>query len=109
MTPLFKKLDSMNKENYRPVSLLSHMSKVLERILYNQLNDFMKDKLSNIPGFRKGHSALYSLIEKWKRALDENMKVGATFMDLSMAFDTLNHRVLLANLKSYGFQPTALK
>ena len=69
----------------------------------------MKDKLSNIPGFRKGHSALYSLIEKWKRALDENMKVGATFMDLSKAFDTLNHRVLLANLKSYGFQPTALK
>ena len=57
VTPVFKELDRMNKENYRPVSLLSHMSKVFERILYNQLNDFMKDKLSNIlAGFRKGHS-----------------------------------------------------
>ena len=89
------------------------MSKVFERILYNRINDFMKDKLSNIlTGFRKGHSAQHSLlimIEKWKRALDENMKVGAIFMDLSKAFDTLNHRRLLAKLKAYGLQPTALK
>ena len=81
------------------------MSKVFERILYNQLNDFMKDKLSN-------HSAQHSLlimIEKWKRALDENMKAGAIFMDLSKAFDTLNHILLLAKLKAYGLQSTALK
>ena len=38
----------MNKENYRPISILSPMFKVFERIFYNQLNDFMKDKLSNI-------------------------------------------------------------
>ena len=48
VTPVFKKLDCMNKEIYRLISLLFHMSKVFERILYNQLNDFMKDKLSNI-------------------------------------------------------------
>ena len=106
-------MDCMNKGNYRPVSLLSHMSKVFERIVYNQFNDFMKDKLFNIlTGFRKGHSAQHSLlimIEKWKRALDENMKVGAIFMDLSKASDTLNHRLLLAKLKAYGLQPTALK
>ena len=102
----------MNKENYRPVSLLSHMSKIFERSLYNHLNDFIKDKLSNIlTDFRKGHSAQHSLlimIEKWKRAFDENMKVGAIFMDLSKAFDTLNHR-LLAKLEAYGLQPTAPK
>ena len=73
----------------------------------------MNDKLSDIlTDFRKGHSAQHSLlimIEKWKRALDENMKVGAIFMDLSKAFDTLNHRLLLAKLKAYGLQPTALK
>ena len=73
----------------------------------------MKDKLSNIlTGFRKGHSAQRSLlmmIEKWNRALDENMKVGAIFMDLSKAFETLNHRILLAMLKAYGLQPTTLK
>ena len=73
----------------------------------------MKRKLSNILcGFRKGHGAQHSLlimIKKWKRALDENMKVGAIFMDLSKAFDTLNHRLPLAKLKAYGLQPTALK
>ena len=48
----------MKKEHDRPVSLLSHMSKVFERILYNQLNYFMKDTLSNIlTGFQKSHSA----------------------------------------------------
>ena len=64
----------MNKENHKPLSLLSHMSKVLKRILYNQLNDFMKDNFSNIlTGFQRGHSAQHSffvMIEKWKRALD---------------------------------------
>ena len=103
----------MNKENYRPISLLSHRSKVFERILYNQLNDFIKDKLSNIlTGFRKGHSAQHSLLimtEKWKRALYENMKIRAIFTDLLKAFGTLNHRLLLAKLKAYGVQPTALK
>ena len=48
-------------------------------------------------------------IEKWKRALDENMKVRAIFMDLSKTLDTLNYGLLLANLKGYGLQPTALK
>ena len=71
VTPVFKKLGCMNKEIYRPVSLLSHMSKVFERILYNQINYFMKDKLSNIfTGYRKGHGAQHSLltmIEKWKK------------------------------------------
>ena len=84
----------MNNENYRPVSLSSRMSKVFERILYNEINDFMKDKLPNIlTGFRKGHSAQHPLlimIEKWKRALDENVKVAAIFMDLSNVLDTLN-------------------
>ena len=103
----------MNKENYRPVGLLSYTSKVVERILYNQLNDFMKDKLSNtLNGLRKAHSAQHSLlimIKKWKGALDEDMKVGAIFIDLSKVFDTLSHRLLLTKLKAYGLQPTALK
>ena len=89
------------------------MSQVFERILYNQLNDFMKDKITNIfTGFRKGHNVQHSLliiIEKWKRALDENMKVETLFMDLSKTSDTLNHRLLVAKLKAYGLQPTPLK
>ena len=53
----------MNKENYGPASLLSHMSKIFEKILYNKLSDFMKDKLSNILNvFRKSHSSQHSLL-----------------------------------------------
>ena len=69
VTSVFKKQDCMNKENYRPISILSHMSKMFERILYNQVNNFMKDKLSNIlTGFSKGHSAQHSLAQslRWK-------------------------------------------
>ena len=103
----------MNKENYSPASLLSHMSKGFERILYNQLNYFMKDELSNIlTGFQKSHSVQhlsFIMIEKWKRALDEDMNVKAIFINLSKVFDTLNHRLIQAKHKAYDLQPTALK
>ena len=49
------------------------------------------------------------MTEKWKRALDEKMKSGTIFMDLSKVFETLNHRLLLAKLKAYGIQPATLK
>ena len=56
--PIFKKEDSLNKENYRPVSILTHLSKVFERILYKQVDSFMKTKFSPyLSGFRKNHNA----------------------------------------------------
>ena len=113
ITPIFKKEDSLNKENYRPISILSHLSKVFERILYKQIDSFMKNKFSPyLCGFRKNHNAQYSLlkmIENWKKQLDNGEKVGAIFMDLSKAFDTINHSLLLAKLKAYGFSNQALR
>ena len=53
---LHKKLDPLNKENYRPVGLLPHLSKVFERIIYKQINSYMEDKLAKcLTGFRKSH------------------------------------------------------
>ena len=108
----FKKKDDLDKENYRPVSVLSHVSKVFVRIMYQQIEEFMKDKLSNLlTGFRKNHNTqncLMSMLERWKKALDKGGYICAIFMDLSKAFDTLSHILLIAKLGAYGFDTKAL-
>ena len=53
VTPIFKKNDYLDKENYKPVSVLFNVSKVFERIMYNQIDAFMRDKLSNLSTVRK--------------------------------------------------------
>ena len=72
----------------------------------------MKNKLSPyLCGFRKNHNVQYSLfkmIENWKKQLDNGEKVGVIFMDLSKVFDMINHSLLLAKLKAYGFSNQAL-
>ena len=71
-SPVFKKKNDLAKENNRPVSVLSHVSKVFERIMYQQIEDFMKDKLPNLlAGFRKNHNTqhcLMSMLERWKKS-----------------------------------------
>ena len=110
--PVYKKLDPLQKENHRPVSLLPHISKVFERVIYKQINNFMENKISKcVTGFRKSHGTQHSLIamlEKWKKALDKEENLSAIFMDISKAFDTINHDLLLARLKAYGFSKQAL-
>ena len=92
--PVYKKLDPLQKENYRPVSLLPHVSKIFERMIHKQIMNYMTDKLAHsITGFRKSHGTQNSLtvmLEKWKRALDKGEYLSALFMDLSKAFDTIN-------------------
>ena len=63
-------------------------------------------------GYRKGFNAQYALlamIEKWKECLDKNGFAGAILMDLSKAFDTINHELLIAKLEAYGFEENALE
>ena len=110
--PVYKKLDPLQKEKYRPISLLPQVSKVFERIIHKQITNYMTDKLAHsIAGFRKSHGTQNSLavmLEKWKRALDNGEYVSALFMDLSKFFDTINHDFLIAKLKAYGFSKEAL-
>ena len=73
VSPIFKKNDDLDKENYRPVSVLFNVSKVFERIIYSQIDAFMQDKLSNLlTGFRENHSTQHCLMymfENWKNML----------------------------------------
>ena len=113
VTPVFKKKDPLDKTNYRPVSVLPPVSKIFERLMQKQINEHIKNKLSPyLCGYRKGFStqyALLSLIERWKKILDEKGFGGAVLMDLSKAFDTLNHELLIAKLSAYGFNNESLK
>ena len=114
ITPLHKKLENILKENYRPVSLLPVVSKIFEKLMQKQMKTFIESFLSPyLCGYRKGYNAQYALlamIEKWKESLDNKGGfAGAILMDLSKAFDTINHELLIAKLEAYGFDDSALE
>ena len=113
ISPLFKDTDSMNKKNYRPISILPSLSKIYERILHRQMSSFIETYLyTYMCGYRKGYStqfALVKLMEKWKKILDSKGYAGAVITDLSKAFETIDYELLIAKLHVYGFDKSALK
>ena len=98
--PIFRKVDPSEEANYRPINLLPSLSKVYEKLVYQQLNIFFENKLSPLLcGFRSKYStqhALLNLINKWHICLDNSGVVGAILRDLSKVFDCLPHELLLA-------------
>ena len=110
--PTHKSGDRMTKNNYRPVSKLSSISKIYENFLYNPLNTFFNGILSKLQcGFRKGFSAQHCLIvmiEKWKKSIDQRKNAGALITDLCIAFDCISHNLLIAKLEAYGVDTNSL-
>ena len=110
---LFKRLDSLKKENYRPVSVLTALSKIFENVFNMQMSQYFDLIFSNfLSGFRHKYSCqttLVRMIEEWKEALDNGKMVGAVAVDLSKAFDSLPHGLLIAKLVAYGMDIKSCK
>ena len=112
ITPAHKKDESTDKENYRPVSVLPLLPKVFERLLYDQLSEYLEKYLSTLLyGFRKAHSTqhvLFKLLQRWQEELDKSDFIGTILMDLSKAYDCLPRGLLVAKFEAYGIDKTGL-
>ena len=108
VTPVLKGVDEKDLGNYRPLSVLPYFSKILEKIMYNRLyNHFINNNIlySKQFGFRKGHStdhAQIQLIDQINNDFENNGLVFDVFIDLSKAFYTVFHQILLKKLIYYG-------
>ena len=103
----FIKKDKTFVEYYRPVSVLTLLYKIFERIMQKQVTDYIEVFLSPfLCGYRKGfrtQCALLSLIERWRLCLDKHGFAGCLLMDLSKVFDTINHELHIAKLQAHWF------
>ena len=114
VTPLFKNGPHEEVNNYRPISILPVLSKVLEKHVHESLSEFLHTYNllhKTQSGFRAQHScetALVNMIDLWMNAIDSGKMVGVVLVDFKKAFDLVDHQILIDKLKIYGIKDEAL-
>lgn len=112
---MFKKGVKSDLNNYRPISVIPVVSKVFEKIVYEQLYQYLNDNklLSSCQsGFRSLHSTLTALLEatnSWSLNIDNGFLNGVVFIDLKKAFDTIDHEIILRKLSYFGADQATIK
>ena len=102
--PLFKQEDRDNLNNYRPISVISFVAKVFERIVYDQLHAYLEEHdiiCKYQPGFRAIHETVTALLEAtdtWAYDIDRGKINAVVFLNLKKAFGTVDHEILLSKL-----------
>ena len=108
VAPIFKDGDKSLRSNYRPISVLPVVSRLFEKLVFNQLYKYLDSNglLSNVQsGFRSLFSTLTCLLkttDEWYDGFDNGYMIGSVFIDLRKAFDTVNHEILCQKLEHYG-------
>ena len=115
LVPLHKKGSKVDPKNYRPISLLPVVSKIIERVIYDQTVSFLNENnflYNRQSGFRKNHSTdtcLTYLNDKIVKGFDSGLFTGMILIDLQKAFDTIDHEILLNKMKHFGFSQQVIK
>ena len=115
ITPIFKGNEKNRFENYRPISVLTCFSKLLEKLMVKRLIAFIdKNKIlsKHQYGFRQNRStehAIIDFVDKITKAIDQGKFSVGIFLDLLKAFDTINHKILIRKLDHYGVRGVAKK
>ena len=110
--PVHKEDEPTYKENYKPVSILPLLSKTFERLICDQLKEYLGQYLNSLLcGFRKDHSTqhtLFRLLKKLQNELDTSGFVRTMLMDLSKAYDCLPHSLMIAKFQAYIIRKSGL-
>ena len=110
--PIFKKGDRTKCENYRPISLLSILSKIFERaicnIIYPEIKDFISNNQYGFVQRCSTESQLYVFYDKISKILDSGGQTDVIYLDFTKAFDSVPHHLLIHKLQTFGFNGTLL-
>ncbi len=114
VTPIFTSGPKSNPSNYRPISIIPAIAKIFEKIISDQLYEYLNTNeilTSCQSGFRSLHSTVTAMLEAtsdWSMNIDNGLINGVVFIDLKKAFDTIDHQIMLQKLRNYGIDQMSL-